>query len=206
MTPLLNLPFQLVIGSSSPRRLGMFKELGLKFHSCSPEIEEARKEFESPEDYATRNSLEKAEAVVHQTKQLGNRLILSADTIVVLGTQVLEKPIDSQDAKRMLREMSNKTHKVITAYTLQLISQDQTVKKITEHQVTFVTFAELSDADIDFYVSTGSPLDKAGSYGLQDAGNYLVKEIKGSHSNVIGLPMSEIIDDIKKMIVTYKQV
>lgn len=124
-----------------------------------------------------------------------NNIIISADTIVVLNNEILGKPRDEKDAFDMLKKLSNKTHQVITAYSIHYKE-----KHILNHVVSHVTFCDLSDDTIKQYVDSKSPLDKAGAYGIQDNENFhIIKEYKGSYTNIVGLPMDELIESINQI-------
>ncbi len=189
----LDLPFELVLASSSPRRKELLSHLGLNFIVKVVEIKEARKEHEEPMQYALRNAYEKALASLNTLDPSACWAVIGADTIGVLEDQVLEKPKDKSDAARMLSFMSGKTHQVITAVHVlyrksgQIFSQSVSVE-------TDVTFKNLAPQEIQYYVNTGEPLDKAGSYGIQGIGGFLVEGIRGSFSNVVGLPLVELTE------------
>ena len=194
---LFNPNYRIVLGSSSPRRQEMLQQMGLDFDICKPETEERRKEGESPSDYVLRNCQEKAQWVM---KQQGDAsvLVIAADTIVVQGDRVLEKPLSEVDAKDMLRCLSGQSHEVMSAFSVILRRNDKLIVK-SHLERTTVHFAELSESDISFYVQTGEPMDKAGSYGIQGIGGFMVKRIEGSYSNVVGLPMHQLLEVMKSL-------
>lgn len=178
--------FDYILASQSPRRKGLLKLLGLKFQSFHPEIEENHK-GESPLDYVKKLAEEKAEVA---NKIFKNKIIIAADTIVVIQRKILEKPKSLNDAKRMLRILSGKTHIVYTAICL--INQ-MNERKLIDVEKTFVTFRKLTSKEIEEYVQSGSCLDKAGSYGIQDdLGAVFVKKINGCYYNVVGLPLQKL--------------
>lgn len=172
----------MILASASPRRKELLSTLVADFKIIPTKIDERSLPLEQL-------SLLKAKEI---SKTNPNELILAADTFVVLNNEVLEKPIDEEDAKRMLKLLSNKAHQVITFYTL--LKEDENIE-ITRKIVTDVYFNELSDSLINEYVETGSPLDKAGAYGIQDSFP-LVKKIEGSYTNVVGLPIEEVKKDL----------
>ena len=172
---------KLILASGSPRRKELLKENGFFFTVIPSGFSETNLLL-SPVLTAKSNALGKAKDVFSMLCD-DNIVVLGADTIVVLDGKILGKPTDSNHAKQMLKALSGKTHQVITAYAL--ISKAET---ICEYEITDVTFNKLSDGQIEEYVKTGSPLDKAGAYGIQDGFN-LVKEINGSYNNVVGLPI-----------------
>ena len=143
-------------------------------------MEEIRRAGESPEDYARRLAREKAEAAWESRDEI----VLAADTIVVIGDRVLEKPADAEDARGMLRMLSGKTHIVITAICLRHADGE-----IVDAASTRVHFAELEDREIDEYVASGEPMDKAGGYAIQGLASKFVDRIEGCYFNVMGLPL-----------------
>ena len=183
-----------VLASKSPRRQELMKLISSHFVVASEDINEESSYTLSPinavEDIAKR----KGEAV---EKLYPNDLIISADTIVVLDDKIIGKPVDKADAKRILKELSGKTHYVHTGFRIKYSS-----KEIINHVTSEVIFNDLSDELIDKYVASGSPLDKAGAYGVQDNDKYpIIKKVIGSIDNVIGFPLKEIkeaIEQIKK--------
>lgn len=204
------LPPLFVLGSSSPRRIEMLTALGLKFKIIKPDVEERVKRSESPANYVKRNSITKAhwvaEKICSSKVYLKQKecLVLSADTIVVLGGKILEKPRDRKHAAKMLNMLSGRTHKVITAFSIFALKKSlnfkkanlnwKIVKKITKTVYSDVTFKKLSVKEIKDYIATGEPDDKAGAYAVQGIGSYIVKSIKGSYTNVVGLPLTEVVE------------
>ncbi|MCG2749868.1 MAG: Maf family protein [Desulfobulbaceae bacterium] len=180
----------LILASASPRRQRFLRELGLDFSVVPAAVDEQNRSGESPEDYVLRLAEEKALAVAGSH---GQACILAADTIVVLAGEILEKPADAAHAEAMLGKMSGNWHEVWTAYCLCHQSEAIMVKQAV---CTRVLFRPLSADLCRAYVLTGEPLDKAGSYGLQGRGGFLVEKIDGSYSNVIGLPVAEVVTDL----------
>lgn len=182
---------QLVLASASPRRQRFLRELGLDFLIKSASIDERNLPGESPEDFVLRMAKEKAEVIALQHPE---SYVLAADTIVVLDGKILGKPADAADAEAMLGKMSGKSHEVLTGFCLcRRRSKPLFVCRAVK---TKVFFRSLSDELIAAYVSTREPLDKAGSYGLQGRGGFLVEKIDGSYSNVIGLPLAEVVEEL----------
>jgi len=178
--------YQYILASQSPRRKQLLKLLGLNFKVFHPQIEENHK-GEKPLTYAKKLAEEKAEAANRKFK---NKIIIAADTIVVIDNHILEKPISENDAKRMLKTLSGRTHIVYTA--IRVINQ-LNGKKITDYEKTFVTFRKLNPAEIDEYIKTGSCMDKAGAYGIQDdLGAVFVSKVNGCYYNVVGLPLQKL--------------
>jgi septum formation protein len=191
-----NFPWQLVLASSSPRRQELLRYLGLPFTTQVPSIEEKRRDDETPVDYVQRNSWEKAQ-IIYQS--LGHDLpwaVIGSDTIGVLDDEVLEKPVDAADAKRMLARMSGRSHKVLTG--LAVVYGRGPAAAVQQSVIeTEVFFKQLTTQEITYYVGTGEPLDKAGSYGIQGIGGFLVERISGSYSNVVGLPLVELTEILR---------
>ena len=169
----------LILASSSPRRAELLRAAGINFIVRPADIDETIRPNELPRDYVVRLSREKARAVAHD-----NELALGADTTVVINGEIAGKPADAEDAGRMLRALSGRWHEVLTGVTL--ARADQILSAIAS---TRVKFAQLSDAEIEWYVSTGEPMDKAGAYAIQGYASLFVERIEGSYSNVVGLPV-----------------
>ena len=182
---------QLVLASASPRRQRFLRGLGLDFLVEPAFIDERHLPGENPEDFALRMAREKAEAV---SVQYPTACVLAADTIVVLDGEILGKPVDPADAQAMLDKMAGRSHEVLTAFCL--CRQDSRPLFVCQAIKTKVFFRTLSAELVAAYVATGEPLDKAGSYGLQGCGGFLVEKIDGSYSNVIGLPLAEVMREL----------
>ncbi|MDH0450218.1 Maf family protein [Shewanella sp. GD04112] len=181
----------LVLASTSPRRKELLTHIGLgraefRFTQVAPDIDETPRAGELPRDYVQRLAAEKAQAGLALCSGMSQPAVLGSDTIVVLENEILGKPVDEADAKRVLRALSGKAHTVMTAVAL--AKADHTSVRLVE---TLVRFCELSDADIDAYVASKEPMDKAGSYGIQGLGGCFVESIEGSYSCVVGLPLVE---------------
>lgn len=175
---------KLILASGSPRRSELLRQAGLCFEVLVPHIDEAPREGEPPATFVCRTAREKAETIL-----VADTIILAADTAVVDEDRILGKPTDATDAKRMLRSLSNRTHEVMTGVCLRF--PDQTV---CFHVETRVTFRALSEEEIAAYVATGEPMDKAGAYAIQGGAAKMVRRIEGSYSNVVGLPLCEVIE------------
>ena len=182
---------ELILASNSPRRKQLLSEYGFIFSVIPSDFDE-NEELLSPVETVKSYALGKAKDVFDKTN--GDAVVLGADTIVVLDGKILGKPKDNFDAKNMLEKLSNKSHQVITGYCIYTKN-----KIITDYITTIVKFNELTDELIDKYVATGSPLDKAGAYGIQDGFN-LVKKIDGSYNNVVGLPIEIIKDKLNELL------
>jgi septum formation protein len=172
---------RLTLASQSPRRRELLGLLGLALEVRPAHTDERQRPGEPPEDYVRRVAAEKAAAVE-------GALVLGADTAVVLGEEVLGKPRDEADARRMLRALSGSVHRVLTGVCVRRAAPPAAAEVLV---ATEVRFAPLTEAEIAWYVSTGEPLDKAGAYALQGAGGAFVVEVRGSVSNVVGLPLRE---------------
>lgn len=169
----------------------MLSQLGIRFQSISANVEEIHLNGEKPESFAQRMAEEKAQDVAH--KHPGNWTI-GADTVITIdGTSILGKPANEQEAFSILRQLSGRTHQVITGFC---ICSPQNEIKFSQAETTQVTFTHVSDDLIYAYIATGEPMDKAGAYGIQGLGSVLVSNINGSCSNVIGLPLSSLISQL----------
>jgi septum formation protein len=183
----------LVLASASPRRRELLGNAGISFTVQAADIDERPLAGESPRDCAERLAREKALAVFRARPQ---DCVLGADTIVVIDDTILGKPRDADDAARMLRLLSGRTHAVITGVCVVgpvASGQWSVVSKtdqLTASETTLVTFCELSDAEIRDYVSTGEPMDKAGAYAIQGIASRWIPRIEGEYSNVVGLPVA----------------
>ena len=171
----------LTLASSSPRRRQLLEMLGLSVRVVAPNIPEVRRPVETPVDYVERLAREKALAV-------RGRLVLGADTTVVVRDEILEKPADSADALRMLRKLQGRTHQVVTSVAL---VAGERIHQATD--VTNVTFRRLDDDFLRAYITTGEPMDKAGAYGIQGYGAALVERIEGDFFGVMGLPLRLVL-------------
>ena len=175
----------IILASASPRRQQLLRQMGLTFSVEVANVEEKISVRDQPRDAVMRLSAQKAFAVA--TAHSMDDIIIAADTIVALNGRILGKPSDAADAKRMLRMLSGKTHHVLTAFTV--IRGDQNRTRFDEATV---QFRELTDREIDAYVATGEPLDKAGAYGVQGEGGKLIAAIHGDYYTVMGLPIGHL--------------
>ncbi|MCZ7610936.1 MAG: Maf family protein [Ignavibacterium sp.] len=192
---MINSEIQIHLASKSPRRRKLLKQLGLKFKSFGIDINETVKKNEKPSDAVVRLSREKLELA---KKQITNGIIITADTIVVLDGKILGKPKDSKDAFNTLRLLSGRTHTVYTGFS---VYNSINKKTISEYEKTKVTFHNLSDQEIIKYIASGSPMDKAGAYGIQDDyGAVFIKKINGCYYNVVGLPLAKLYQALLRII------
>ena len=181
---------QLVLASGSPRRSEILTSVGWEFTKVVPNIDESEHEGERPEDYVQRLAKEKADAVSHLYP---GRLVLAADTTVVIDNQIIGKPFDLHDARRMIRTLSGRWHDVLTGVA---ISRDGQIDVDMER--TGVKFAEMDDREVEFLAKMGDPLDKAGGYAVQAQAALFIEQIKGDYWNVVGLPINLVYRLIKK--------
>lgn len=189
----LSIDYKLILASNSPRRRELLAGLGLPFRvKVLPGVGESYPENMPADQVAGYIAQEKAQA--YKDLMAPDELIITADTVVIAGNDVLEKPVDAADARRMLREISGCTHHVVTGVCL------TTAKRQSSFSVsTAVTFKELSAEEIDFYVEHYKPFDKAGAYGIQEwIGMTGVTAITGSYFNVMGLPVQRIYEELRR--------
>lgn len=179
-----------ILASNSPRRKELLEKAGVNFTVIPPLFKEPSNCGLTPEKYVEFLAKSKAESIF----KIHGNVVIGADTVVVFNDQIFGKPKDENQAIEMLEKLSNNTHKVITGYA---VISDK--KIVSGYEVTFVTFNNLSKDLIRAYVKTGSPLDKAGAYGIQD-NDYLVKKIDGDYDNVVGLPTNKIINILSEFI------
>lgn len=173
----------LILASASPRRKILLEALGLTFRVIPADFEEDGRGGQAPEVLAAALAKGKAMAVA---KDHPESLVIGADTIVVLNGEVLGKPKDRDDAVSMLKKLSGNTHSVLTGVC---IARTSDALQLTAVECTKVTFGDLASEQIDRYVATGEPMDKAGAYGIQEKGATLVRRIEGCYFNVVGLPL-----------------
>ncbi|MGB9701465.1 MAG: Maf family protein [Candidatus Kapaibacteriota bacterium] len=190
---LLKLNKKIILASKSPRREYLLKLLGLNFDVIPSHIDESQFILTSPSDFVETLSKEKAQFIANLHP---DKIIIAADTIVWLENEVLSKPKSYDEAFKMLRKLSNNTHEVFTGIT---VLHKNTTKLISKVSRTEVTFRYLTDEEIDAYIKTGSPFDKAGAYGIQDDfGAVFVSNINGCYYNIVGLPLSLLYDILKE--------
>jgi septum formation protein len=168
----------------------------LGFEVIASDIDETNHSDLSPESHVKVLAFEKARHVAQSIKEAA--IVLGSDTIVVLDGEVINKPVDAQDAERILKKLSGRTHKVFTGIALIDLPSNN---YITEFQETEVTFRTLADDEIEAYISTGSPMDKAGAYGIQDDfGAVFVSKVNGCYYNIVGLPLEMLYTTLKGFI------
>lgn len=178
---------ELVLASASQRRQDLLSQFGIEFQVCAAHVKE--KHIGNPHDIVIDNAIGKAKAVFGVFPQ---SLILAADTIVVLGNEIMGKPRDKTQASAMLMNLSGRSHQVITGVALCDNRQQRFF-----YQVTDVYFRSLTNYEIENYIKTGEPFDKAGSYGIQGIGGAFVESISGCYYNVVGLPIPRLIVELR---------
>ncbi|MCA9804161.1 MAG: septum formation inhibitor Maf [Cyanobacteria bacterium HKST-UBA02] len=175
----------LILASASPRRVALLTTLGLQFEVRPSDVDETIHTPMSPEEAVIELAVSKARAVAAETGDRADALVLGADTIVAYAGELLGKPGDPEEARRMLRLLSGSSHQVFTGVCL-VLPQGREVSACEE---TIIHFRELCDEEIDAYITTGEPMDKAGAYALQGAASAFVSKLVGCYTNVIGLPV-----------------
>lgn len=178
----------IILASESVRRVDILRTLGIPFSIIPPDVDESRRPDEPSKEYVLRISYDKAHKV---GKLFPDKWVIGADTIVVYKNKTLGKPKNEKDAFTMLKTLGGKWHKVITGFCVLNISQKITYRDAVE---TRVFMKNMQDHEIMRYIGTSEPLDKAGSYAVQGRAGYMVKEIKGSYTNVVGLPICEVAE------------
>ena len=173
-----------MLASKSPRRAKILRAVGWEFEAIAADVDETRYNSEDAVSYVRRLAQTKAETVA---AKLRGDLVLGADTVVVIGEEILVQPRDDEDACRMLRLLSGRWHAVLTGVAL--VRFGQPPHALIEHETTRVRFSEMSIDEIDWYVSTGEPKGKAGAYAIQGKGALFIEEIQGDYFNVVGLPV-----------------
>ena len=182
----------LILASKSPRRHYLLTQAGLEFEVIPSTIDESKFTLSAPETYV--RTLAKAKARDIARKHPG-RWVLGADTIVLIDQTILGKPRSKEQARAMLQQLSGKTHQVLTGYCICCESKQVL---FSETVTTSVLFKQLSEDEIEWYISSDEPFDKAGAYAIQGLGTFLVKAINGSYTNVVGLPICEVIEFLIK--------
>jgi septum formation protein len=181
---------KLILASSSPRRAEVLRDAGFVFQVRPADVNETRLPQEAAEDYVRRVAQAKAHAVAEQARAVGERaIVIAADTIVLAEAQILGKPKDADDARRMLRLFSGRTHEVLTALCVINIA---TGKEALHVEKTRVEFLKMSEEEIESYIQSGEPFDKAGAYGIQGIAGRFATRIEGCYFNVLGLPLSRL--------------
>jgi septum formation protein len=184
----------LVLASKSPRRAEILRAVGWEFQIMAADIDETRIASEDAVSYVKRLAQTKAETVA---RKIDAGIVLGADTVVVIDGAILGQPRDDQDARRMLKLLSGNWHEVLTGVAL--ARAGQTFPTSVDYETTRVRFAEMSDEEIDWYVSTGEPRGKAGAYGIQGPAALFIEEIEGDYFNVVGLPIRLVYEMSRRL-------
>jgi septum formation protein len=183
------------LASRSPRRKKLLQQINLTFKTFSVKCEEDIEKGETPLNAVKR--LSKKKLLIARTK-IRDGIIITADTVVAVNGKIIGKPVDGKDAERILRQLSGKTHTVYTGFS---IYNSRNNKTITGYEKTLVTFRKLEQNEIRKYIATGSPMDKAGAYGIQDDyGAVFVERINGCYNNVVGLPLTKFYKALIRII------
>ena len=179
---------RLILASKSPRRRYLLEQAGLEFSVIPSNFKENSMPLSSPESYVRRLAEAKAKDI---SQKYPDSWVIGADTIVFIANAMLGKPGTQSEAREMLRSLSGKTHQVLTGYCICCEAMD---RLFSETIITDVCFKELTELQIDWYIDSGEPFDKAGAYAIQGIGTFLVKRIHGSYTNVVGLPICEVLE------------
>jgi len=187
----------IILASKSPRRKSLLRQLGLKFVVVPSKIEEKLNPRLKPRGQAEALSREKCEAVLEKYKNRRDedKIVLAADTLVAIDEEVLGKPSDGREAKRMLRKLSGRFHSVITGFT---IGDIKTGRMVTKSVETIVYFRKLSEREIKSYAEREKLSDKAGAYAIQGVGAILIEKIEGDYFNVVGLPLNVLAGELRR--------
>ena len=184
---------RLILASESPRRYELLKQVGLDFDVIPSGIEEDCIKGESPRKHVLRLAEAKALDVGNQHP---DRWVIAADTIVYVDHSILGKPKSREEAKKMLRRLSGKEHRVLTGFSVQHLERGRRDREAVQ---TAVRVKKLAQPEIDWYIKTGEPFDKAGAYAVQGIGSFMIESIKGSYTNVVGLPVCELIEMLNRL-------
>ena len=183
---------RITLASGSPRRAALLRQMEFPFQVVSKEISEESVSTSDPMERVIELSRRKAEAVLDRVRE---GLVVGADTVVFLEGEILGKPRDKKEAKSMLMKLSGKTHDVFTGFTLIQIGGNL----LSDVERTSVTFRDLDEWEVDDYVETGGPMDKAGGYGIQDRSGLFVDRIEGCFYNVVGFPLTKFYESLKQL-------
>src|SRR5208282_3864409 len=195
---------RLILASASPRGVEILRDAGFEFEVCTANVDEIVRRGETPAAHVERLAQEKAGAVARRV--VGPAVVIGADTVVVVKGRILGKPLSREDARRMLRLLSGRTHQVLTGIAVLRLPPDERRKPGRRGcawrsgvEITRVTFARLSKQEIEEYVASGEPADKAGAYAVQGRGGRFVTRIEGCYFNVVGLPLARLYRMILKL-------
>lgn len=182
----------LILASKSPRRKELLEQAGLNFSIIPSGFDENTVSIKEPAGYAMHLAQNKALDIA---RQYPARVVIGADTIVVIDDAVLNKPRDKNQAREMLLRLSGKTHQVITGFSIVCAAENREYTSFCQTEVLFKT---MSQAEIEWYIDTGEPYDKAGGYAIQGLGSFMIEKVNGSYTNVVGLPVCEVLDYLYK--------
>jgi septum formation protein len=188
---LIHSDHQFILASASPRRQELLRSVGLKFKIIPAHVDENYSAGESPRQHVQRLSIDKAMVIA---KKYPEAWVLGADTIVVIDGMILGKPKNKHQARKMLQKLSGREHKVFTGFTIAHVAAKIYKTKVIQSAVQFKT---ISPKEMDWYVSCDEPYDKAGGYAVQGKGACFIQSIRGSYTNVIGLPLCEVLEALK---------
>lgn len=188
------LKHDLILASKSERRAQILRAVGWPFEAIAANVDETREPSEGAVSYVERLAREKAQTVA---AGVPGGLVLGADTVVVIDDEILGQPRDEEDARRMLRLLRDKWHEVVTGVAL--VPAGQLGRSQVDHEVTRVRFVEMSDEEMEWYVATGEPMDKAGAYAIQGRAALFIEEIEGDYFNIVGLPVRLVYDLVRKI-------
>jgi septum formation protein len=191
----MTLSADIVLASASPRRRELLERIGIRFTVAPSHIPEEELAGESPEQHVQRLSRDKALEVAGR-RDLAGRWFIGSDTIVLRDETILGKPSDIEEATSMLRSLSGREHQVLSGFA---VHDRQTNSTLTDVVSTRVRFKELTDTEIAGYIATGEPMDKAGAYAIQGIGVFMVLSIEGSYTNVVGLPLCEVVEVLERL-------
>jgi septum formation protein len=184
---------RLILASASPRRQDLLRNLGLEFDVVPSRVVETYRDGESPEDRVIRLAAEKTNDVALRFPECW---VIGADTVVVTGEEILGKPETKEEAKRMLKLLSGRDHWVFTGYSIATHKKGAAICRVVG---TRVRMKNLNREEIEWYVRTGEPFGKAGGYAIQGAGSFMVEEIEGSYTNVVGLPICQVLQSLREL-------
>jgi septum formation protein len=184
---------KLILASASPRRIELLKLMGLDFEVMPSETDESLEDGESPREHVLRLSAQKVHAL---SLHYPEAWVMGADTIVVINDEILGKPATTSEAREMLKKLSGRSHQVYTGFTIAHKVREVLLQDVV---ISLVSFKDISEEEIVWYAGTEEPYDKAGGYALQGMGAFFIKEIHGSYTNVIGLPLCEAASMLKNV-------
>lgn len=190
---------KIILASKSPRRKYLLEQAGIQFTVIPSDIDESKIPVSKPSEYVQTLAEAKANEI---SRSYPEKVIIGADTIVVIDGTILGKPKSKDQAREMLKKLSGQTHQVFTGFSIQCRETEEVYSATVK---TDVIFKDLTSKEIEWYINTNEPFDKAGSYAIQGLGTFLVKKINGSYTNVVGLPVCEVIEIlIEKEIIGFK--